>query len=105
MAKVMFSEDFFINDSCFSSLILEMMHKHKALLAEKLQEAEKLHEIRSGFDPDTLFRLIMGPVRLLIKQWSISGNKFDLENSGKLLLETLEELLKYETENNRNPNK
>ena len=41
---------------------------------------------------DTLFRLILGPLRLLIKQWGLSGGSFDLRAKRDEMLSLMKEL-------------
>ncbi|MPN45130.1 hypothetical protein SDC9_192697 [bioreactor metagenome] len=40
-----------------------------------------------------MFRIIFGPVRLLIKQWALSRGGFDLREKGEHLLDALRILL------------
>ena len=42
---------------------------------------------------DTLFRLILGPLRLLIKQWGMSHGAFDLRREREKLLKSMKLLL------------
>ena len=38
---------------------------------------------------DTLFRMVLGPLRLLIKQWGMSHGAFDLRKELKKLLKSM----------------
>ena len=60
----------------------------------RLAEGVASGRIRSGIPSVTLFRLIVGPVRMLFKQWGMSGMKFDLRAESGRLLDALELLLK-----------
>ena len=94
LAKVMFCEEFFLDDPDFTEQMTAMMHRHKEWMEARLAEGVASGRIRSGIPSDTLFRLTVGPVRLLFKQWGMSGMKFDLRAECDRLLDALELLLK-----------
>lgn len=93
LSKVMFSEEQFIDDPEYSALLLQMMHRHKEHLCRMLEEARAAGTVRSDISLEMMFRLIFGPVRLLIKQWGMSQQKFDLLVVGDELWESLRKLL------------
>lgn len=84
----------FHSDPEFSEQMTAMMHRHKAWMEARLAEGVASGRIRSGIPSVTLFRLIVGPVRMLFKQWGMSGMKFDLRAESGRLLDALELLLK-----------
>ena len=90
----MFAEELFMDEPNGSEMMLQMMHRHKAALLGYFLEAQENGEIRRDLAPELLFRLVFGPVRLLIKQWGMVGGAFDLRFKGDELLETLRKLLK-----------
>lgn len=94
LAQVMFAEEIFMNDAELSAQMLGMMHRHMGRLRSMLQEAREAGEVRSDISPDIMLRLIMGPVRLLIKQWGMSGYGFDLTSKGRELIDALRKTLK-----------
>ncbi|MEA4862663.1 MAG: TetR/AcrR family transcriptional regulator [Victivallaceae bacterium] len=94
LAKVMFAEELFMDDREFSELMLGMMHKHKNSLERHFIEAQNSGEIRNDISLDMLFRLVFGPVRLLVKQWGISNGAFPLVEKGDELLENLRKILR-----------
>lgn len=93
LAKVVFSEELFLEEPDFSRLLLAMMHRHREKLAESFREAQHAGEIRADIPEEMLFRLVFGPVRLLVKQWGLSGEAFDLRAKGEELIGTLRTLL------------
>jgi AcrR family transcriptional regulator len=93
LSKVMFSEEQFIDDPEYSGLLLRMMHRHKEHLCRMLCEAQSDGTVRSDISLEMMFRLIFGPVRLLIKQWGMSRQGFDLLVVGDELWESLRKLL------------
>ncbi len=57
------------------------------------KEAIDAGEIRGDIPMDTLSRLILGPLRLLIKQWGMSHGAFDLRREREKLLKSMKLLL------------
>ena len=94
LARVMFAEELFMDDEEFTELVFRMMHRHKAALEHSFREAQENGEIRRDIPSDTLFRLVFGPVRLLIKQWGMTRGAFDLHQKGEELLSTLRTILR-----------
>ena len=93
LAKVLFSDEQFLDDPEYSSLLLAMMHDHRVHICRMLEEAIADSAIRSDIRVDILFRLVLGPVRLLIKQWGLSQQAFDLIESGNELWASMLKLL------------
>ncbi len=94
LARVMFAEELFMGDPEFSRLMFEMMHRHKESLERYFREAREQGEICGDLPVEVLFRLVFGPVRLLIRQWGMTGGAFDLEKEGDLLLDSLRKILR-----------
>lgn len=96
LARVLFAEELFMESEEYSRELLAMMHRHKARLEEVLLSGQEAGVIRADVGLEELFRIIMGPVRLLIKQWGMSGGGFDLERKSEELLAALRKLLETE---------
>jgi hypothetical protein len=69
------------------------MHSHKGKIQEFIQQGHANGELDKEIDPNTMFRLIFGPLRLLIKQWVLTGFAFDLLDEGRKLWRTQRRLL------------
>ncbi|MFA7231037.1 MAG: TetR/AcrR family transcriptional regulator [Victivallaceae bacterium] len=93
LAKVMFAEELFQDDDRLAKKVMSIMHSHKDYIQQTLEDGQKDGSIRSDIDQITLFRLIFGPLRLLIKQWALSGFRFDLKTEGKKLWDAEKKLL------------
>jgi len=85
IAKVLFSEEYFQNDELLSKKILNIMHSHKGQIDSIIVEGQKTGEIRRDIDAKSIFRIIFGSARLLIKQWALSNYSFDLLEEGSHL--------------------
>jgi AcrR family transcriptional regulator len=93
LAKVMFSEEYFQDDPRLSDKVISIMHSHKGKIQEFIQQGHANGELDKEIDPNTMFRLIFGPLRLLIKQWVLTGFAFDLLDEGRKLWRTQRRLL------------
>lgn len=62
-------------------------------MEQHFQEAVEDGAIRADIPKDTLFRLILGPLRLLIKQWGLSDGSFDLLAKRDEMIALMKELL------------
>ena len=94
LARVMFAEELFLDDPECSELLLALMHRHKETLETFFLEAQNSGEIRKDIPLRQLFRLVFGPVRLLVKQWGMSNQKFDLSAESEEMLSALRKILK-----------
>ena len=93
LARVLFSEELFQGDPEAEEILFGMMRRHRTAMLRHFKEAEEAGEIRSDIPADTLFRMILGPLRLLVKQWGMSGFAFDLREERRRLLDSMKMLL------------
>jgi len=96
LAKVMFSEENFQDDERLSAKVLKIMHSHKEKMHKVITEGQENGEIRNDVDALSLFRIIFGPMRLLIKQWCLSGFAFNLQSEGQKLWQAEEKMISTE---------
>ena len=94
LARVVFAEELFQGDPEVEQILFGMMQRHRKAMLIHFKEAEEAGEIRSDIPDDTLFRMILGPLRLLIKQWGMSHGAFDLRKERQKLLDGLRIVLK-----------
>lgn len=93
LARVVFAEELFQSAPEVAQFLRGMMHRHRQELLRHFQEAVDAGEIRGDIPPDTLFRMVVGPLRLLIKQWGLSNVAFDLTEQRLELQDSLRKLL------------
>lgn len=93
LAKVMFSEEVFQDDERLAHKVLMIMHSHKETMQQVITEGQHNGTIRNDIDSTSLFRIIFGPMRLLIKQWCLSGYMFDLITEGKGLWGNIKKMI------------
>ena len=94
LAKVIFAEELFAGEREVEEMLFSMMHKHRDLLFKHIIIAQNNGDICQNIPVDALFRIIIGPVRLLVKQWGMSNYAFDIKVKGRELLESLQTILK-----------
>ena len=94
LARVLFAEELFQGDPEVEDILFGMMRRHHQTMLEHFKEAIDAGELRGDIPMDTLFRMILGPLRLLIKQWGMSGHAFDLSAECQKLLDGLRSVLK-----------
>lgn len=94
LAKVMFSEVIFENEQILSEKMQSIMQTHMHKVMEFVFQAQEDGQIRKDIDQKHLFRMIIGSMRLLVTQWTLSGYSFSLEEEGKRLWEAVERIIK-----------
>ena len=94
LANIIYSEELFIHNADYAGLMKEMMHRHRDMIMENIVIASKNGVIRSDIAPEMVFRMLAGSLRLLIKQYGISGNAFDLCSETTILFDTWDKLFK-----------
>ena len=92
LARVVFAEELFKDSPEIAQILHGMMQRHYKIMEQHFQEAVEDGAIRADIPMDTLFRLILGPLRLLIKQWGLSGGSFDLRAKRDEMLSLMKEL-------------
>ena len=93
LARVLFAEELFKDSPEIAQILHGMMQRHQQIMKCHFQEAVDDGVIRADIPMDTPFRLILGPLRLLIKQWGLSDGAFDLRAKRDEMLEFMKELL------------
>lgn len=93
LGRLMFAEAAFEFDPQLSARLLQIMHRHRDVLLRVIEEGQSRHELRSDIAAKELFRIVIGATRLIIQQWILSGQRFDLVSEGESLWNALEQLL------------
>ncbi|MBQ9753811.1 MAG: TetR/AcrR family transcriptional regulator [Lentisphaeria bacterium] len=88
LANIIYSEELFIHNVEYAGLMKEMMHTHREMLMENIVIASKTGLVRNDIAPEMIFRMLAGSLRLLIKQYGMSGNSFDLCAESTILFNT-----------------
>ena len=92
LATVMFAEDLFKSDPALAAKIHGIMHDHRQLLLKFIRQGQRQGLIKH-LPPEHFFTIIMGSLRLLVRQWQINGFSSDLGQAGVKLWHSLETLI------------
>lgn len=94
LSKVMFSEALFLNDKEISERMRMLIHGHRKELEALIDSAKKKGLIKNDIETRSLFRMIVGSMRLLVTQWCFNGYSFDLKKEGVNLWNNIELMIK-----------
>jgi AcrR family transcriptional regulator len=92
-AKVIFSEANFQNEDELISKMNNLMNQSHKILESVVQLGQSNNEIRNDIGSLSIVRMIIGSLRLIVIQWSMSGMIFNLETEGKQFCEDIKRLI------------
>lgn len=94
LVSVVFAEDLFQNEPQLVEKTRLKVEKSLSTLSELIQQGQQRGEIRTDIDAGIISLMINGSLRMLVKQWRMSGNSFSLIERGKKLIESYRLMLK-----------
>ncbi|MGD9928556.1 MAG: TetR/AcrR family transcriptional regulator [Mangrovibacterium sp.] len=94
LVAVVFSEDIFQNEDLLIEKTKEIIQKSIADMTAVIQEGQKQNEIRGEIVPEHFATMILGTIRMFVKQWKMSDYSFDLIQKGDELINALKIILK-----------
>ena len=92
-AKVIFSEANFQNEENLILKMNNMMKQSHIILETVVQSGQSRNEIRTDISSLSIIRMIIGSMRLLVTQWSMSGMIFNLETEGKQFCNDIKKII------------
>jgi TetR/AcrR family transcriptional regulator, fatty acid metabolism regulator protein len=93
LTVVMFSENIFKTTDNMEKKTHETIHSHQQLLMQSIKQAQKEGIVVRNMEPQHLFMIIIGAMRLLVTRWRGSQFSFNLEEEGQKLWDSLEKLI------------
>lgn len=93
LAAVIFSEEIFRNEPLLTQKIKEIMEHNSMAITKILSDGQQSGEIKNNLIVEHLSLVIMGSLRLLIKQWQLTDYGFNLRERGAFFFVTLRNLL------------
>ena len=93
LAKVFFSESNFQNEEKLINSINIMMNKSQQKIKSIIINGQQLKEINDSVNSLNISRIIIGSIRFLVIQWTMSGMIFDIESEGAQLWSDLKKLI------------
>jgi len=94
LVSVVFAEDLFQNEPLLVEKTKAKVEKSILEMAKLIKVGQQKGEIRNDIDSEQVSIMINGSVRMLVKQWKMSGYSFDLIAKGAKLIHSLKVLLK-----------
>ncbi|HAN18113.1 MAG: hypothetical protein A2X13_04070 [Bacteroidetes bacterium GWC2_33_15] len=94
LVSVVFSEEIFRNETVLIEKIAEIMKKNIAILTNIIETGQHKGEIRKDIYSSDLSVIIMGSLRMFVKQWQMSDYSFDLIKKGYEFISSLKILIK-----------
>jgi hypothetical protein len=91
---VIFSEELFRNEAVLVKKVSEIMNNNFVTLTRIIKAGQEKNELRADVDAEHLAIVVMGTLRLFVKQWQMSGNSFNLLEKGNELSKSIEILVK-----------
>jgi hypothetical protein len=91
---VIFSEELFRNEAILVKKVSEIMNNNFVTLTRIIKAGQGKNELRTDVDAEHLAIVVMGTLRLFVKQWQMSGNTFNLLEKGNELSHSIEILVK-----------
>lgn len=92
-AIVILSDGLYQNEPVLRERIFSIMEFVKMIFIQIIDDGKQSGEFRDDISSNQLAFVIMGSVRLMINQWSLSGFNFDLRIQGAELLKTITTLI------------
>ena len=93
LVSVIFSEEFFRNEDVLYQKVSGVMNENLRQLTNFLAQGQANGEIRQDAQATLLATIILGSVRLQVKQWQTMEYATDIVAQGKELINTLKILL------------
>jgi len=94
LVSVVFSEDLFQNEASLLDKTKEVMQKSIKELTKIIRYGQKRGELRDDIHAESLAIMIIGTVRMFVKQWKMSGYSFDLVRKGNIIIKSIMQVLK-----------
>ena len=94
LATVVFLDEFAAADPALQAMVRDLLAKNRGRLATafatmRAHAATKGIRTDAGPDPDSLATLLLGGVRLVVREWRLDGCRWDLAERGRRLVAVL----------------
>lgn len=93
LVAVIFSEEIFRNEVELTDKVKEIMNKNITSLKTIIEIGQSKGEIRADIDASHLSVMIMGALRMFVKQWHMSNYDFNLKEKGLEFINSIKTLI------------
>ncbi len=94
LVAVIFSEELFRNETVLLEKVSEIMDNNFNTLTKIFKVGQEKEEIRADIEASHLAIMVMGSLRIFVKQWHMSNNSFDLVEKGNELSNSIKIMIK-----------
>lgn len=89
LAAVVFADEIFMNDEKLVRRVRALMERSLDEISQMIGTGQSMGSIRKDVPPGDLALIIAGAIRLIVRQWHLSGFGFDLTERGENTLRSL----------------
>ena len=93
LTVVMFSENIFKSGTGMEKKTHETIQSHQQLLLQSIRQSQQEGVMVNEVEPQHLFMMVIGAMRLLVTRWRGSNFSFNLESEGQKLWVSIEKLI------------
>ncbi|MDX9946978.1 MAG: TetR/AcrR family transcriptional regulator [Bacteroidales bacterium] len=97
LVAVIFSEELFRNEPILVEKVSEIMKGSFNVLTQIIKSGQENGELRTDVEAKHLAVIVMGSLRLFVKQWQMSNYSFNLEKKGDELSNSIKTVLLSES--------
>ncbi|MBN2787692.1 MAG: TetR/AcrR family transcriptional regulator [Paludibacteraceae bacterium] len=94
LVAVIFSEEIFRNEEALTDKVKEILNKNITNLTAIIETGQSKDEIRIDIEAAHLAVMIMGSLRMFVKQWHMSNYNFNLIEKGSEFIHSIKTLVK-----------
>jgi len=95
LVAVIFSEELFRNEAILMEKVSEIMNNNFDTLTQIIKSGQEKGKLRADVGAEHLAVVIMGSLRLFVKQWHMSNYAFNLTEKGNELSNSIKTLVTY----------
>lgn len=94
LVSVIFSEEIFKNEIVLKEKITGILNQQQKTIEGIFSKGQENGEIREDISFQNIALIVMGSLRLLVKNWDLNNHNFDLKAKSKVLLNSFELMYK-----------
>ncbi len=89
LVAVFFSEEIFKNETVLKNCVIEIQNRNQTTVEMIIKKGKIDNNVRQDVDSSSLALIIMGSLRLLVKNWSLNDYNLSLQKEGNKLIDSL----------------
>lgn len=94
LVAVIFAEELFRNEPKLKQTVAEIMQNTSNILTHIIVEGQQQGVVRTTIDASHLAIIVLGSLRMYVKQWHISDYAFNLVKEGESFIQSIKEIIK-----------